>query len=169
MPETPTIESAADGVRGRYAAHTTTRDCDVLAGPLSRADFTDNLPEETDGRIASSSVRAARPLPGTSLAHLLGDDPLADPIGIETFTAEVRAWAERIGVEAPAIRVRPITSAWATHSSRGRLTFDARLLSQPRPFRSEVILQELLELLHRSAPNARPLFKTLLRPGDERR
>jgi len=70
--------------------------------------------------------------------------------------------------ETPAIGVRPMTRAWASRSSRGRLTFDARLLSQPRPFRSEVILQELLELLHRALPDDRRLFKTLLRPGDER-
>lgn len=82
------------------------------------------------------------------------------PIEVEAFKAEVRAWAERIGVDPSEIHVRLMKRKWASCSSRGRLTFDSGLLWQPVRFRQEVIVHELL---HLRVPNHGPLFHTLLR------
>jgi hypothetical protein len=177
MTEARTTDSIADRVPERSTASDRFRGRNTLSDYLSAANGTKDLAEVANGRVSSSTIDAlgpfspgmVKPLPAPSLAHMLAGEPVAGPIGLERFKAEVRAWADRIGTEAPAIRVRPMTRAWASCSPRGRLTFDARLLSQPRPFRGEVILQELLELLQRTGPNHDPLFKTLLRPGDERR
>jgi len=77
----------------------------------------------------------------------------------EVFKAEVRAWAERIGVEPSEIHIRPMRRKWASCSSNGRLTFDLDLLHQPAAFRAEVIIHELL---HLKVPNHGRLFRTLL-------
>jgi hypothetical protein len=100
---------------------------------------------------------------------MLAHEPLADPIRIETFKAEVRSWTDRIGLEDVPIQVRPMTHGWVTCSSRGRLSFDAQLLSQPQAFRGEVILFALLELLQRRAPPHGALFHTLPQSHEERR
>jgi predicted metal-dependent hydrolase len=92
--------------------------------------------------------------------HLPAGEPLAPSITAAALKAEVRSWAERIGVQPAAIHVKPMTRKWASCSSRGRLTFDTALLSQPPSFRDEVIVHELL---HLKVPNHGPLFKTLLR------
>lgn len=78
----------------------------------------------------------------------------------ELFKSEVRAWAERIGVEPREIHLKPMCRKWASCSSRGRLTFDTGLLQQPAPFRREVIVHELL---HLKVPNHGKLFRSLLR------
>jgi predicted metal-dependent hydrolase len=95
-----------------------------------------------------------------SHARAPAGEPLAEPIAAEAFKNQVKAWAERIGVEPAEVRVRPMTRKWASCSSRGRLTFDAGLLSQPEAFRDEVIVHELL---HLKVPNHGKLFKSLLR------
>jgi Protein of unknown function DUF45 len=41
-------------------------------------------------------------------------------VPVEVFEAEVRKWAERIGVEANEIYARDMTRKWASCSSRGR-------------------------------------------------
>lgn len=76
------------------------------------------------------------------------------------FKSEVRAWADRIGVEPREIRVRPMTRKWASCSSEGRLTFSAALLSERREQRDMVIAHELI---HLRVPNHGPLFRSLLR------
>ena len=86
--------------------------------------------------------------------------PLEHAVPVELFKAEVRAWAQRLGVEPSAIRVREMTRKWASCSSQGRLTFDTGLLRQPARFRAEVIVHELLHLKVR---NHGPLFRALLR------
>ncbi len=86
--------------------------------------------------------------------------PLEESIPLEVFKAEVRAWAERIGVEPHAIVIRPMKRKWASCSSKGNLSFDAALLRQPANFRRKVIVHELL---HLKAPNHGPLFRALER------
>ena len=86
--------------------------------------------------------------------------PLEEAVPIDLFKAEVRAWAQRIGVTPHEIHVRSMKRKWASCSSRGRLTFDTGLLRQPATFRREVIVHELL---HLKVPNHGPLFKALLK------
>jgi len=81
-------------------------------------------------------------------------------ITAEAFKAEVRAWAERIGVEPREIHLKPMKRKWASCSTRGRLTFDVALLSRPPAFRDEVVVHELV---HLKVPNHGRLFKALLR------
>jgi len=78
----------------------------------------------------------------------------------DLFRAEVKVWAQRIGVEPKEIRLRAMSRKWASCSSNGRLTFDTGLLRQPAAFRREVIVHELL---HLKVPNHGPLFRSLLR------
>ena len=93
-------------------------------------------------------------------AHAPTGERLTKPVEVEDFKAEVRAWSERIGVEPAEVHVRPMKQKWASCSSRGRLTFDADLLSQPAPFRAEVIVHELV---HLKVPNHGALFHALVR------
>lgn len=93
-------------------------------------------------------------------AHVPGGEPLAEPIDVEAFKAEVRAWAECIGVDPAEVHVRPMKRKWASCSSRGRLTFDSGLLWQSDRFRDEVIVHELL---HLRVPNHGRVFRTLVR------
>jgi predicted metal-dependent hydrolase len=86
--------------------------------------------------------------------------PLEDIVPVEVFKAEVRAWAERIGVQPREIHVRPMKRKWASCSSNGRLTFDLDLLRQPSKVRAEVIIHELL---HLKLPNHGRLFRALLK------
>jgi predicted metal-dependent hydrolase len=86
--------------------------------------------------------------------------PLEDTVPVEVFKAEVRAWAERIGVRPREIHIRPMKRKWASCSSNGRLTFDLDLLSQPSEVRAEAIIHELL---HLRLPNHGRLFRALLR------
>lgn len=85
---------------------------------------------------------------------------LEEAVPADLFKAEVRAWAERIGVEPREVHIRPMKRKWASCSSHGRLTFDAGLLRQPATFRREVIVHELL---HLKVPNHGPVFRSLLR------
>jgi predicted metal-dependent hydrolase len=84
--------------------------------------------------------------------------PLEDVVPEEVFKAEVRAWAERIGVRPREIHIRPMKRKWASSSSNGRLTFDLDLLRQPSKVRAEVIIHELL---HLKIPNHGGLFRAL--------
>jgi len=82
-----------------------------------------------------------------------------DPLAPEDFKDEVRDWAQRLDVTPTEIHVMGMKRKWASCSSRGRVTFDTDLLSQPEPFRREVIVHELL---HLKVPNHGPLFRALL-------
>ncbi len=86
--------------------------------------------------------------------------PLEEVVPAEVFKAEVRSWAQRIGVEPEEIHIRPMKRKWASCSSNGRLTFSADLLRQPAAFRAEVCVHELL---HLKVPNHGRLFRALLR------
>jgi hypothetical protein len=84
---------------------------------------------------------------------------LEDIVPVEVFKAEVRTWAERIGVQPREIHIRPMKRKWASCSSNGRLTFNLDLLCQPSKVRAEVIIHELL---HLRLPNHGRLFRALL-------
>jgi len=86
--------------------------------------------------------------------------PLETSIPEEIFKAEVRSWAERIGVELQIITLRPMKHKWASCSSKGNLTFDTGLLRQPADFRRKAIVHELLHLKY---PNHGKLFRALER------
>ena len=82
----------------------------------------------------------------------------------DTLVAEVYAWAQRIGVldRLREVHVRPMRRKWASISTRGRLTLNVELFSQPPSFRSEVIVHELVHLkLGHGAHNK--LFRALTR------
>jgi hypothetical protein len=64
----------------------------------------------------------------------------------EIFKSEVNSWAKKIGVEFNSITIRPMTTKWASCSSKGNLTFDTDLLEQPAAFRRKTIVHELLHL-----------------------
>lgn len=76
----------------------------------------------------------------------------------EVFKAEVRAWAEKIGVEPKIISIRAMKKKWASCSSKGNLTFDSQLLRQPAEFRRKAIVHELLHLKY---PNHGKVFRAL--------
>ena len=86
--------------------------------------------------------------------------PLEARVPKNLFKVEVKAWAQRIGVEPAEIHVRSMSGKWASCSSNGRLTFDTELLHQPSGFRTEAVVHELL---HLKVPNHGKLFKALLR------
>ena len=77
----------------------------------------------------------------------------------EEFKADVRVWAEEIGVSPREIHIRKMKRKWASCSSKGRLTFDTSLLNETNEVRSRTILHELLHLKY---PNHGRLFNILL-------
>lgn len=88
------------------------------------------------------------------------DGQLGSEVLRDVFKGEVRAWAQRVGVQPKEIHLRLMTKKWGSCSTNGRLTFNSRLLTQPAALRREVILHEVL---HLKVPNEGKLFKTLLR------
>jgi predicted metal-dependent hydrolase len=86
--------------------------------------------------------------------------PVDEVVSNDLFKAEVRWWAERIGVEVKEIHVRPMTRKLASASTSGRLTFDTDLLHHSPQKRAEVIVHELV---HLKVGNHGQLFRSLLR------
>jgi predicted metal-dependent hydrolase len=86
--------------------------------------------------------------------------PLEEVVPAEIFKAEVWRWSERIGVQPNEVHLRSMRRKWASCSSNGRLTFDTGLLHQPVPFRTHVIVHELV---HLKVPNHGKLFRSLVR------
>jgi predicted metal-dependent hydrolase len=70
-----------------------------------------------------------------------------------------RHWATRLGVKAPRIQLRPMTSKWASISTAGRLTLNTDLLDVPKALGEFVIVHELVHLL---APNHGRVFTSFL-------
>jgi len=92
---------------------------------------------------------------------VVAGEPLAAPIPKKQLKAEIIQWADRIGVQPAEIRIiGGLRTKWASCSSRGRLTFDSALLSQPIDIRKEVAVHELL---HLSIADHGPLFRARLR------
>lgn len=87
-------------------------------------------------------------------------EPLATPIPMHSFKAEVRLWAKRLELDPTEIHLVGMKHKWASCSSRGRVSFALELLGQPEEFRREVIVHELLHLKVR---NHGALFGALLR------
>jgi predicted metal-dependent hydrolase len=85
---------------------------------------------------------------------------LEEAVAAGIFKAEVARWAEQIGVRPKEVHLRSMKRKWASCSSNGRLTFDTGLLRQPVPFRSHVIVHELV---HLKVPNHGRLFRSLVR------
>lgn len=77
----------------------------------------------------------------------------------DEFKADVLAWAKEVGVQPREVHVRKMKRRWASCSSRGRLTFDLGLLTEPLETRAEAILHELL---HLEFPNHGKMFNSLL-------
>jgi predicted metal-dependent hydrolase len=75
------------------------------------------------------------------------------------FKKEVESWAKEIGVEFKEIQFRAMKNKWASCSSKGRLTFNKDLLSEPKDVRDKVIVHELLHLRY---PNHGKMFNLLL-------
>src|SRR5262249_34087122 len=107
--------------------------------------------------MASRRAEAQRQM---SHHHPAATVVLDEPVPVDVFKAEVWHWAERIGVTPSEIHLRPMSRKWASCSSRGRLTFDTGLLGQPPPFRTHVIVHELV---HLKVPNHGKLFRNLVR------
>ena len=91
---------------------------------------------------------------------LTAEEPPSNPMGAETFKAEVRSWARRLEVEPSEIHLVGMKRKWASCSPLGRVSFDVTLLHQPEEFRREVIIHELL---HLKLPNHGRLFRALLK------
>jgi len=92
------------------------------------------------------------------------EEPLQEAVARDILVAEVRAWARRIGVEdrIGEIHIRSMKRKWASISTRGRLTLNADLFTQPPAFRREVIVHELVHLkLNHGTHNK--LFRALTR------
>ncbi|MFC1730389.1 M48 family metallopeptidase [candidate division KSB1 bacterium] len=81
-------------------------------------------------------------------------------ITAEAFKSEVTEWAEKIKVSPKEIHLRSMKKKWASCSSKGRLTFDKKILNEPEKKRSEIIVHELLHLRY---PSHSKMFKTMLK------
>jgi predicted metal-dependent hydrolase len=71
----------------------------------------------------------------------------------------VRHWATRIGVKAPVIHLRQMSSKWASISSNERLTLNSELIGMPKELGEFVIVHELVHLI---APNHGKVFKSFM-------
>lgn len=78
----------------------------------------------------------------------------------ESFKTLVRKIAGELELEAKEIHIRLMKRKWASCSSRGRLTFNSELLSEPHSKQVEVILHELL---HQKYPNHGKMFSLLMK------
>ena len=78
----------------------------------------------------------------------------------EEFKARVLEWADKLGVKASALYVRPMRRKWASGSMAGNLNFNVELLTLDREIGDYVIVHELL---HFSVPNHGKLWKSLMR------
>lgn len=85
---------------------------------------------------------------------------LEERVAVDLFKAEVRRWANQIGVKPKEIHVRPMKRKWASASSAGRLTFDTGLLTEPPGKRADIIVHELV---HLKIGNHGPLFRSLVK------
>ena len=75
------------------------------------------------------------------------------------FKDRVLHFAEKIGVKAIRITVRPMSNKWASCSTRGYLTFNEELLRKDKKIGNYVIVHELL---HFRVPNHGKLWKALM-------
>jgi len=78
----------------------------------------------------------------------------------EEFKARVLEWADKLGVKAQSLAVRPMRNKWASCSTAGTLSFNDELLGLERDLGDYAIVHELL---HFSVPNHGKLWKSLMR------
>ena len=78
----------------------------------------------------------------------------------EAFKARALEWAEKLGVKARALYIRPMRRKWASCSTAGTLSFNEELLTMDQDVGDYVIVHELL---HFSVPNHGKLWKSLMR------
>ncbi len=76
------------------------------------------------------------------------------------FKARVLEWAQKLGVQAHAIYIRPMRRKWASCSTAGTLSFNDELIGMDKCLGDYVIVHELL---HFSVPNHGKLWKSLMR------
>ena len=76
------------------------------------------------------------------------------------FKERVRRWAKKLGARVTSVSVRSMRTKWASYSTSGRLTFDARLPVLRQELQDYVIVHELL---HCHLPNHGKLWKSLMR------
>ena len=81
-------------------------------------------------------------------------------ITAEAFKSEVITWAEKIKVSPKEIHLRSMKRKWASCSTKGRVTFDIKLLELSGKKRSEFIVHELLHLRY---PSHGKMFKAMYR------
>ncbi len=77
----------------------------------------------------------------------------------EQFKSVIARWAAVMKVKPAHIRIQKMTKKWASCSSKGRVSFSADLLHEPRAFQEYVIVHELL---HLQVPNHGKLFKSMM-------
>ncbi len=78
----------------------------------------------------------------------------------DELKAAVGNWAAKIKARPKQIRIQQMMRKWASCSTKGRITFNSDLFTQPHSFQEFVIVHELL---HLKIPNHGKLFKSLLR------
>lgn len=78
----------------------------------------------------------------------------------EEFKARALEWADKLGVKAYSLSVRPMRRKWASCSTAGNLSFNIELLGLDRELGDYVIVHELL---HFFVPNHGKLWKSLMR------
>ena len=76
------------------------------------------------------------------------------------FKKRVQHWADKLDARVTSVSVRPMTTKWASYSTKGRLTFDSALLELQAELQDYVIVHELL---HAQVPNHGKLWKSLMR------
>jgi hypothetical protein len=64
----------------------------------------------------------------------------------QEFKNEVRNWVRSAGIEIGGIQIRQLKNRWSSASENRRLCFHSSLLRQPRDFRKQVVLRQLLNL-----------------------
>ena len=77
----------------------------------------------------------------------------------QEFKARVLDWARRLDVKVRSLAIRPMSTKWASCSTRGHLNFNAELLSLDRDVGEYVIVHELL---HFVVPHHGKLWKSLM-------
>ena len=82
---------------------------------------------------------------------------LEERVAVDIFKADVRRWADRIGVEPKEIHVREMKRKWASCSSRGRLRSISTFLVSPR---SSAIRSSSTNSYISRCPTMEPFFGT---------
>lgn len=76
------------------------------------------------------------------------------------FKNRVIHFADKTGVKAKSVSIRPMSNKWASCSTAGNLNFNMELLGMDKKLGDYVIVHELL---HFNTPNHGKLWKNLMR------